>query len=98
VLVDSFGYTVTQNDAKIIIKAPDPKFEMSRCLGYIRQSMQEIANSFDSLSELSEITEKYPSILEFSKTYYQKFKDSTFKIIDSPLKRIVMQFHHSNLK
>ena len=50
VLVDSFGYTVTQNDAKIIIKAPDPKFEMSRCLGYIRQSMQEIANSFDSLS------------------------------------------------
>lgn len=92
VLVDSFGYTVTQNDAKIIIKAPDPKFEMSRCLGYIRQLMQESANSFDSLSELSEITEKYPSILEFSKTYYRKFKDSTFKIIDSPLKRIVMQF------
>ena len=69
VLVDSLGYTVTQNDAKIIIKAPDPKFEMSRCLGYIRQLMQESANSFDSLSELSEITENYPSILEFSKTY-----------------------------
>ncbi|MEG4111139.1 MULTISPECIES: hypothetical protein [unclassified Microcoleus] len=93
VLVDSFGYTAIQNDAKIILKAPDPKFEMSRCLGYTRQSMQEIANSFDSLSELSEITEKSPSILEFSKAYYQKFKDSTFKIIDSPLKRIVMQFH-----
>ena len=92
VLVDSFGYTAIQNDAKIILKAPDPKFEMSRCLGYTRQSMQEIANSFDSLSELSEITEKYPSILEFSNAYYQKFKDSTFKIIDSPLKRIVMQF------
>lgn len=97
VLVDSFGYTVTQNDAKIIIKAPDPKFEMSRCLGYIRQSMQESANSFDSLSELSEITEKYRSILKFSKTYYQNFKDSTFKIIDSPLKRIVMQFHPQTL-
>ncbi|MEG4498906.1 hypothetical protein QUB05_17385 [Microcoleus sp. F10-C6] len=93
VLVDSFGYTAIQNDAKIILKAPDPKFEMSRCLGYTRQSMQEIANSFDSLSELSEITEKTPSILEFSKAYYQKFKESTFKIIDSPLKRIVMQFH-----
>jgi hypothetical protein len=92
VLVDSFGYTAIQNDAKIILKAPDPKFEMSRCLGYTRQSMQEIANSFDSLSELSETTEKYPSILEFSNTYHQKFKDSTFKIIDSPLKRIVMQF------
>ena len=50
VLVDSFGYTAIQNDAKIILKAPDPKFEMSRCLGYTRQSMQEIANSFDSLS------------------------------------------------
>jgi hypothetical protein len=97
VLVDSFGYTVTQNDAKIIIKAPDPKFEMSRCLGYIRQSMQESANSFDSLSELSEIIENYPSLLEFSKRYYQKFKDSTFKIIDSPLKLIVMQFHPQTL-
>ena len=97
VLVDSFGYTVTQNDAKIIIKAPDPKFEMSRCLGYTRQLMQESANPFDSLSELSEITEKYSSILEFSKTYYQKFKDSTFKIIDSPLKRIVMQFSPQTL-
>jgi hypothetical protein len=98
VLVDSFGYTVTQNDAKIIIKAPDPKFEMSRCLGYIRQSMEESANSFGSLSELSEITEKYPSILKFSKTYYQKFKDSTFKIIDSPLKRLVLLFHDHTLK
>jgi hypothetical protein len=98
VLVDSFGYTVTQNDAKIIIKAPDPKFEISRCLGYVRQSMQEIANLFESLSELSEITENYPSISEFSKTYYQNFKDSTFQIIDSPLKRIVMQFHPQTLR
>lgn len=98
VLVDSFGYTAIQNDAKIIITAPDPKFEMSRCLGYIRQSMQEIANLFESLSELSEITENYPSISEFSKTYYQKFKDSTFQIIDSPLKRIVMQFHPQTLR
>jgi hypothetical protein len=98
VLVDRFGYTVTQNDAKIIIKAPDPKFEMSRCLGYVRQSMQEIANFFDSLSELSEIKEKYPSISEFSQTYYQKFKDYTFQIIDSPLKRIVMQFHPQTLR
>jgi len=97
VLVDSFGYTVTQIDAKIIIKAPDPKFEMSRCLGYRRQSMQEIANSFDSLSELSQIAEKYPSILEFSKTYYQNFKDSIFKIIDSPLKRIVLEIQYQTL-
>ncbi|MBD1828248.1 hypothetical protein NDI47_23675 [Microcoleus vaginatus GB1-A2] len=96
-LVDSFGYTVTQNDAKIIIKAPDPKFEMTRCLGYIRQSMQERANSFESLSELSEITEKYPSILEFSKTYYQNFQDSIFKIIDSPLKRIVLEIQYQTL-
>ena len=98
VLVDIFGYTVTQNNAKIIIKAPDPKFGMSLCLGYIRQSMQDIANSFESLSELSEITEKYPSISEFSKTYYQKFKDSTFKIIESPLKRIIMQFNPQTLR
>ena len=98
VLVDIFGYTVTQNNAKIIIKAPDPKFGMSLCLGYIRQSMQEIDNLFESLSELSEITEKYPSISEFSKTYYQKFKDSTFKIIESPLKRIIMQFNPQTLR
>ena len=97
VFVDSFGYRVTQIDAKIIIKAPDPKFEMSRCFGYIRQLMQESANPFDSLSELSEITEKYPSILEFSKTYYQKFKDSIFKIIDSPLKRIVLEIPYQTL-
>lgn len=79
-LVDSFGYTVTQNNAKIIIKAPDPKLGMSLCLGYIRQSMQEIANLFECLSELSETTEKYPSLSESSKTYYQKFKDSTLRL------------------
>jgi len=35
--------------------------------------------------------------LEFLNTYYQKFKNSTFKIIDSPLNRIVMQFSTQRL-
>ena len=35
--------------------------------------------------------------MEFLNTYYQKFKNSTFKIIDSPLKRIVMQFSTQTL-
>ena len=89
VLVDHFRYTVTQNDAKVIVKAPDEKFDMSLRLGYERQSMQEISDFFDSWSEL--IEKKY-SIWKKSQAYYQKFKDSTFKIIDSPLKRIVMLF------
>jgi len=52
VLVDHFRYTVTQNDAKVIVKAPDEKFDMSLRLGYERQSMQEISDFFDSWSEL----------------------------------------------
>lgn len=89
VLVDHFRYTVTQNDAKVIVKAPDENFDMSLRLGYERHSLQEKSDFYDFWPEL---IKKNPSIWKKSQAYYQKFKESTFKIIDSPLKHIIMLF------
>jgi hypothetical protein len=47
VLVDHFRYTVTQNDAKVIVKAPDENFDMSLRLGYERHSLQEKSDFYD---------------------------------------------------
>ena len=88
VLVDHFGYTVTQNGNNVLVKAPYERFEMSLRLGYVKHSIQDVAVSLDSFSELKA---EALSMYDFAKRYYEKFKESTFRIVDKPLKRVVMQ-------
>ena len=87
-LVDHFGYTVTQNSNNVLVKAPYERFEMSLRLGYVRHSIQDLAVSLDSFLELKA---EALSMYDFAKRYYEEFKESTFRVVDKPLKRVVMQ-------
>lgn len=94
ILVDYFEYKVTRRNNKIVVEAPDEKFEMSISLGYINSQNQNIADSISSIME--QLDSGGTFLTKVCLELAIKLKNEIFHVKNNPTKRIVMKFSSSD--